>query len=400
MKIKRVKLRPLSIPLKHVLKHSSGDHPGRFVITLVEIETDEGLVGFGEGGGGGFSFTMFSKMLERQLVGEDALNIRRLRWKIASPITSTYYNQLLPQIWFPIETALLDLKGKKFGVPVHDLLGGKVRDRIDVAAYVFPTNETLEIESFVKKTEEIIKPNGFPVIKIKAGVFKPRHEVDVIKAVSSRFPNYRFRIDPNGGWSLGEALWFSEQLKGLNIEYFEDPVWTMEGLRTFKELSGFCVATNTVVTRFEDVPHAFLKRAVDVILGDPHWWYGAYGFLELAATTWSLGLELGMHSPGETGVGLSAMIHVASVVPNLSYAIDTHYIHLSDDILKKPIVFNNGNVSVPDKDGLGIEIDENKVQRYEELYNEQGDYVYHTTSESDSIMTIPRKDYVKCMCHD
>jgi glucarate dehydratase len=399
MEIKRVRLRPLSVPLKGELLHSGGTHPSRFVITLFEVETDSGLTGYGEGGGGGFSFEPFAKMVSQGLVGEDPLNIKKLRYKIASPITSTYYNQLLPQIWFPIETALMDIKGKHVGQPIHNLLGGKLRDDIEFSAYVFPTDHTIGVDEFVKHAESIIRSGGFSSIKIKTGVFSPQHEVDTVKAAAEKFSGARFRIDPNGGWNLSQAVWFSKKLDGISIEYFEDPVWTMEGLRSFKELSGHPVATNTVITRFEDIPHAFIKRAVDVILGDPHWWYGMNGFLELAASAWSLGLEVGIHSPGETGLGLSAVIHVAATTPNLSYAADTHYIHLADDILKTPLAFERGSVRVSDGIGLGVEIDENKVQKYEELYRDQGDYVYHRSSGDGEVITIPRKRFAHCTCH-
>ncbi|QXJ27610.1 hypothetical protein J5U23_00477 [Saccharolobus shibatae B12] len=396
IRIKDIKVRSIAVPIRGKLLRVAGEHPGRNVFTLVEIITDEGVTGYGETGGGGFSLAPLIEKLKDQLIGEDAFNIRKLKWKVASPITATYYNQLLPQIWFPIETALLDIKGKALGVSISNLLGGLLKDSIEVSAYIFPTEDTETVEDLVTNAEMIVRRYGFTSIKLKAGVFKPEHEIDVVKALAEKFPQAVFRIDPNGGWNLSQAINVAKSLNGIRIEYFEDPVWTMEGLRAFKQATGYTVATNTVATRFEDVPNVFLRNAVDVILGDPHWWYGIYGYLELSATLWSLGLELGMHSPSETGIALAAMLHSAAVTQNLGYAIDTHYIYLEDDIIKRPFNIENGRVKVPTEPGLGVEIAESKVEKYENFYRETGDYPYQGQKD---IVTIPKLKFRNCKCH-
>ncbi|ACP56265.1 enolase C-terminal domain-like protein [Saccharolobus islandicus] len=396
IRIKDVKVKSIAVPIRGKLLRVAGEHPGRNVFTLVEIITDEGVTGYGETGGGGFSLAPLIEKLKDQLIGEDAFNIRKLKWKIASPITATYYNQLLPQIWFPIETALLDIKGKALGVSISNLLGGQLKDSIEVSAYIFPTKDTETVEDLVTNAEMIVRRYGFTSIKLKTGVFKPEHEIDVVKALAEKFPHARFRIDPNGAWNLSQAINAAKSLNGIRIEYFEDPVWTMEGLRAFKQATGYTVATNTVATRFEDVPNVFLRGAVDVILGDPHWWYGIYGYLELSATLWSLGLELGMHSPSETGIALAAMLHSAAVTQNLGYAIDTHYIYLEDDIIKKPLNIENGKIKVPIEPGLGVEIDESQIEKYENFYRETGDYPYQGQKD---IVTIPKLKFRNCKCH-
>ncbi|WP_016731811.1 enolase C-terminal domain-like protein [Saccharolobus islandicus] len=396
IRIKDVKVKSIAVPIRGKLLRVAGEHPGRNVFTLVEIITDEGVTGYGETGGGGFSLAPLIEKLKDQLIGEDAFNIRKLKWKIASPITATYYNQLLPQIWFPIETALLDIKGKALGVSISNLLGGQLKDSIEVSAYIFPTKDTETVEDLVTNAEMIVRRYGFTSIKLKTGVFKPEHEIDVVKALAEKFPHARFRIDPNGAWNLSQAINAAKSLNGIRIEYFEDPVWTMEGLRAFKQATGYTVATNTVATRFEDVPNVFLRGAVDVILGDPHWWYGIYGYLELSATLWSLGLELGMHSPSETGIALAAMLHSAAVTQNLGYAIDTHYIYLEDDIIKRPLNIENGKIKVPIEPGLGVEIDESQIEKYENFYRETGDYPYQGQKD---IVTIPKLKFRNCKCH-
>ncbi|WP_016730281.1 enolase C-terminal domain-like protein [Saccharolobus islandicus] len=395
IRIKDVKVKSIAVPIRGKLLRVAGEHPGRNVFTLVEIITDEGVTGYGETGGGGFSLAPLIEKLKDQLIGEDAFNIRKLKWKTASPITATYYNQLLPQIWFPIETALLDIKGKALGVSISNLLGGQLKDSIEVSAYIFPTKDTETVEDLVTNAEMIVRRYGFTSIKLKTGVFKPEHEIDVVKALAEKFPHARFRIDPNGAWNLSHAINVAKSLNGIRIEYFEDPVWTMEGLRAFKQATGYTVATNTVATRFEDVPNVFLRGAVDVILGDPHWWYGIYGYLELSATLWSLGLELGMHSPSETGIALAATLHSA-VTHNLGYTTDTHYIYLEDDIIKRPSNVENGRIKVPTERGLGVEIDESQVEKYENFYRETGDYPYQGQKD---IVTLPKLKFRNCKFH-
>lgn len=400
--IKKVETTTVSVPLKTDLSHSNGSHPGRFVITIVRIESDSGNIGYGEGGGGGFSLKPLIDSLIPLLIGEDADNIRRLKWKVSSPITSTYYNQLLPQAWFPLETALLDLKGKNYGMPFNNILGGSHRNTIDTAAYFFTNSQDKDIETEIKEASELVRSGRFKVLKLKGGVFSPQHDADFVRMISEALPGIQIRIDPNGAWNLASSLYVAKKCaeNSVNIEYFEDPVWSMEGMKSFHDRSGYALATNTVVVRSEEIIPAYMNHAVDIVLGDPHWWYGNMGYLDLSATLSSIGMELGMHSPGELGIGLAAMLHTSSATPNISYAIDTHYVHLADDIIKNKFKFINGELTVPSGVGLGIEVDENKINKYSDLYNELGDYTYHTSANrKDFIPTIPDRNYAKCSCH-
>lgn len=399
MKITGMKTRNISVPLKKSLRHGVGAHPGRFIFTVVELNTDEGITAFGEVGGGGFSLEQLFNYIRPMMIGEDPLNIRRLRWKIASPITSTYYNQLLPQMWFALETALLDIKGRFLSIPVHSLLGGKIRDDVPIAGYLFPTQSEETPDEFVSYASRLRKDYGFSVFKLKTGVFSPVHEAAVIESMSDSLPGSLFRIDPNGAWSLSDAIRFSKKIENVPIEYYEDPVWSMEGLREFRQATGFPVATNTAVTRIQDIPHAYLREAVSIILGDPHWYYGCMGFLELAATVWAAQFELGMHSPGETGIGLATMLHAAASASNLGYAIDTHYIHLQQDLLKDPIVIERGSARVSDRPGFGIEVDIDRLEKYASLYNESGEYRYNQDPNRNAwFPTIPNLSYARCKC--
>ncbi|MEM2011597.1 MAG: enolase C-terminal domain-like protein [Nitrososphaerota archaeon] len=406
--IKSIEVYTVAVPIEAPLRHSNGVHPGWFTMTLIKITSSSGAEGWGEVGGGGFSVKNFLESIGKNLIGESIFNVQRIQWKYVSPITATYYNQLLPQIWFPIETALLDLQGKALGIPIHSLLGGKIRDEIEASAYIFPRytrdgrgGETTpeEILKLAKKWKE---KYGFKIYKLKAGVFKPIHDLDVLKLLNDELPTALFRVDPNGAWNIMDAAHVGSQLErfGVRMEYLEDPVWDMGNMARLRDFVKIPLATNTCVTRFEDLIAAHSLKAVDVILGDPHWWWGLRGYQQLGRVCGALGLTLGMHSPGELGIGLTAMVHAAASTPQLATAIDTHYMHLLDDVIKSRVEIINGRIKVPDDPGLGVEIDYNKIEKYQALYYEVKEYSYAADpARPEWYPIIPETSYAPCPCH-
>src|SRR3954449_8081366 len=134
-RISDLKVTTVSVPLEAPLRHSNGAHWGRFVRTIVEVFTDTGLVGLGEMGGGGESAQLAFEGLKSYLVGHDPFDLEALRWKIANPTASLYNNRL--QLLAALEFACLDIAGKALDLPVHALLGGKLRDAVPFASYLF-----------------------------------------------------------------------------------------------------------------------------------------------------------------------------------------------------------------------------------------------------------------------
>ena len=141
-------------------------------------------------------------------------------------------------------------------------------------------------------------------------------------------------------------------------------MWDLGALAKMRSHTSIPLATNTSITGFEDILAAQKLNAVDIILGDPHWWWGARGFQQLGKVCQTNGFGLGMHSPGELGVGLTAMVHAAAATVQLGTAIDTHYCHLVDDVIKGRVKIENGRIRIPDNAGLGVEVDYEKVQEY------------------------------------
>ncbi|TCM46014.1 enolase C-terminal domain-like protein [Kribbella sp. VKM Ac-2568] len=382
MKIVDVRATTVTMPLEAPLRHSNGAHWGRFVRTVVEIEADNGLIGLGEMGGGGQSAEDAVAGLKPYLLGHDPARTEALRWMLANPTASLYNNRT--QLLAAVEFACLDLQGRDLGVPVHELLGGKVRDNVPFASYLFfrhpaddGTGEIRNADQLVEHARALVAEHGFSVHKLKGGVFPPDYERDCFRALAEALPGHRVRFDPNGAFGVEEAIRFARGIEDLDNDYLEDPTWGMNGMRRVRENTSIPLATNTVVVNFEQLAANVRDPAVDVILLDTTFWGGIRACVKAAGVCETFQLGVAVHSSGELGIQLATMLQLGAVVPNLSFAADAHYHHLRDDIIaggKLPYV--DGAIAVPDGPGLGIELDRDKLAEYAELFRELGPYPY------------------------
>jgi glucarate dehydratase len=400
VKIVDIRATTVTMPLEAPLRHSNGAHWGRFVRTVVEVEADNGLIGLGEMGGGGQSAEAAVTGLKSYLVGHDPARTEALRWMLANPTASLYNNRT--QLLAAIEFACLDLQGRELGVPVHELLGGKVRDRVPFASYLFfrhpaadGTGEIRTAEQLVKHARELIDEHGFSVHKLKGGVFPPDYERECFRALAEAFPGHRVRFDPNGAFSVEEAIRFARGIEDLDNDYLEDPTWGLNGMRRVRENTPIPLATNTVVVNFEQLAANVRDPAVDVILLDTTFWGGIRPCIKAAGVCETFQLGVAVHSSGELGIQLATMLHLGAVVPNLSFAADAHYHHLRDDIIaggKVPYV--DGAIAVPNGPGLGVELDRDKLAEYAELFRELGPYPYdRDPARPDWYPLLPNNDW-------
>lgn len=381
MRIADIRATTVTVPLEAPLRHSNGAHWGRFVRTLVEVEADNGLIGLGELGGGGESAEAAVRGLRDYLAGHDPFALEALRFAIANPTASLYNNRT--QLLAAVEFACLDLIGQHLGVPVHDLLGGKLRDRVPFASYLFfrladadGRGEVRTPRQLVEHARQLRDEHGFTVHKLKGGVFPPDHELQCYRALAEALPGDRLRYDPNGALSVAEARRFGQAIRDLPNEYFEDPTWGLNGLRQLRDL-GIPLATNTVVVNFEQLATNVRDPAVDVVLLDTTFWGGIRPCVKAAAVCETFQLGVAVHSSGELGVQLATMLHLGAVLPNLTYAADAHYHHLTDDVITGgKLAYVDGAIAVPEGPGLGVRLDREKVARYAELYRELGGYPY------------------------
>lgn len=382
MRIADIRSTTVSVPLEAPLRHANGCHWGRFVRTIVEVETDNGLIGLGEMGGGGESAEAVFRAMKQYLVGHDPARIEEMRFRIANPTASLYNNRT--QILAALEFACLDILGQAWGVPVSEILGGRLRDRVPFASYCFfryanaaGEGEVRTIDQVTANARALKKKYGFTAHKMKAGVFPPDYELEAFCALAAEFPGDSVRFDPNAVWSVEEAIRFGQGIEHLRNDYLEDPTYGLNGMRRVREKVRMPLATNTVVVNFEQLAANALDTAVDVILLDTTFWGGIRACVKAAGVCESFQLGVAVHSSGELGIQLATMLHLGAVIPNLSFAADAHYHHLTGDIIEGGLMrYEDGMIRVPTGPGLGVKLNRDKLREYNEHYLRLGGYAY------------------------
>jgi glucarate dehydratase len=383
MKIVDVRATTVAVPLEAPLRHANGAHWGKFVRTIVEVETDDGLIGLGEMGGGGESAENGIRGLKSYLLGHDPLQLEQLYWKICNPTASLYNNRA--QMHAAIEFACMDVAGKKLGVRACELLGGALRKEVPFASYLFYRYADQQTgaggeetaDEMVAAAKQLKRDYGFRSHKLKAGVFPPDHDLEVYQALAAEFPCDSFRLDPNAAWSVEESIRIGHAIEGIRNDYYEDPCWGLEGMRRVRSFVNIPTATNTVVVNFEQLAACIQLDAIDVILLDTTFWGGLRQAWKAAIICEKFQRGVSVHSSGELGIQLATMLHLGATLPNLTFAADAHYHHLKDDILKGgKMKYVDGKIAVPSGPGLGVELDREKVREYAELFRATGGYAY------------------------
>ena len=405
MKIKDLRIHSIAIA-DPPLRSSYGLHAPYALRTIIELESEDGIVGINETYGGESPARALTAIREK-IIGVDAyritgtLNPEALSTHDSFARSQTYHvpgeNPLdeTNRTYAALEVACLDLIGKSIGVPVCDLIGGRVRDKVEFSAYPFYKHaggggegddkredeygEALTPETLIKQVRQMITRYGFSSIKFKGGVLEPDLEIETIKQMRKEFgSNIPLRIDPNSAWTVDTSVRvgkeLAEELSGGG--YLEDPTAGIDGMSAVrKELMKLGIstplATNVAVTSFKDIPESVAKDAVQIILCDHHYWGGMRQVQHLAKLAETFNIGLSMHSNSHLGISLMAMAHVASATPHLTYACDTHYPWQSslDEVVEGGrIKIKNGCVEIPDKPGLGVTLDYDQLNRGKELY--------------------------------
>lgn len=395
MRIRSVKVTPIAFRDPPLL-NSSGVHEPYALRSIIEVEADTGLVGLGETYGD-LPVLRAMQALCAPLLGLDPFDLNglmdRVKLTLASLPPPVQGEALAPGLWpskqfancfSAFEVALLDLQAQHAGIPLAGLLGGVVRKAVPFSAYLFfkyadhidqcyPADrwgEALTPAQIVAQARRMTEEYGFKSIKLKAGALPPDMEVASIRALAEAFPGYPLRIDPNANWSMDTALRCAEALGGV-LQYYEDPVPTLEGMAGLHKQTGLPLATNMVVTDYAEFRQNIALDGVQVVLGDHHYWGGLRSSQQMARMCDIFGLGVSMHSNSHLGISLMAMTHLAAATPNLDYACDTHYPWVWDDdeIVeggKIPIV--SGCVEISDRPGLGVAIDRDRLAKQHDQY--------------------------------
>jgi glucarate dehydratase len=232
-------------------------------------------------------------------------------------------------------------------------------------------------EAVLRLAEAAQARYGFQDFKLKGGVLSGDEEVETVTALHRRFPQARVTLDPNGGWLLKDAIRLGEKMRGV-VAYAEDPCGAEEAfsgrevMAEFRRATGLPTATNMVATDWRQMAHSLALQSVDIPLADPHFWTMA-GSVRVAQTCRDWGLTWGSHSNNHFDISLAMFTHVGAAAPGKVTAIDTHWIWQDGQRLtKEPLKIEGGYVQVPQKPGLGIEIDMTEVEKAHRLYQQQG----------------------------
>jgi glucarate dehydratase len=395
-RIRNVRITPIAFRDPPLL-NAAGIHEPYALRSIIEVESDCGMVGLGESYGDAVALTAFNTVAAC-LPGLCCFDLnglaQRARHALASlPLPPAGAElapgsdpaRLLPSAVSAFEVALLDLQGQHAGVPLYTLLGGAVRTAVPFSAYLFfkfarhieadqtadSWGEALNPAQIVAQARRMIAAHGFGSIKLKAGTLQPETEIACVEALAKAFPGVPLRIDPNGAWSMTTALAAAERLGPL-IEYYEDPVGSMEQMARLRQSTGLQLATNMVVTAFDHLPQCIATNAVQVVLSDHHYWGGLRASQHLAQLCETFRLGLSMHSNSHLGISLVAMSHLAAATPNLTHACDTHYPWVEDEdevIAGGKIAFRDGCIHVGDAPGLGVRLDPDRLAKANALFN-------------------------------
>ena len=377
------------------LLNSVGVHQPYALRSVIEVHTDAGLIGIAEAYGDEPTLDRLRRAAAA-LPGLDAFDLHGLAQRVAvalgevvadTPTVLIGYASVAKTVAATVaafEVALFDAQGKATGRRVCDLLGGAVREAVPFSAYLFykwaghPGQEpdefgaALDAEGIVAQAKWLVDRYGFGSIKLKGGVFPPVEEIAAVHALREAFPDHPLRLDPNANWTVETSHRVAAELEGV-LEYLEDPTDHIAGMAAVAARTTLPLATNMCVTSFDDVPPAIAQDAVQIILGDHHFWGGFRASQKLAGICETFGLGMSMHSNTHLGLSLAAMTHLAAATPHLTYACDTHTPWQTEEIVEPgALSFVDGAVPVPAGPGLGVSLDRDALARLHEQWRTCG----------------------------
>src|SRR6476469_1574423 len=390
----------------------SGAHAPYFTRNILVLEDSDGNVGVGEVPGGE-KITRTLQECAPIVTGASIANYRSLldlvRTTFADRDTGgrglqTFDLRTTIHVVTAVESAFIDLLGQYLELPVAALLSseGQQRDSVKMLGYLFYigdrektdldylSDEKSDVPWYRLRHEEALTPEaivalaeatheryGFKDFKLKGGVLEGSEEVKAVTALKQRFPDARITLDPNGAWSLNEAVSLCQDLHHV-LTYAEDPCGAEGGfsgreiMAEFRQLTKLPTATNMIATDWRQLNHSLALHSVDIPLADPHFWT-MQGSVRVAQICQEFGLTWGSHSNNHFDISLAMFTHVGAAAPGKVTAIDTHWIWQDGQRLtKEPLTIENGEIRVPAKPGLGIDIDMAEVEKAQQAYKNMG----------------------------
>ncbi|MBT2497924.1 glucarate dehydratase [Agromyces sp. ISL-38] len=364
-RIRRITVTPIAFPDPPLL-NSAGAHEPLALRAIVELETSSGVVGLGEAHG---SARLLAEMGE---IADALLELPvHATAEAGARVAAILGRARGDRAFAPFEVAMLDAFARLLGVPLVELLGGAVRERVEFSGYLFykwaghldeerpdAWGEVATPEQLVGLARRFEASDGFRSWKLKGGVRPIAEELEGVRALRHAFPDSPVRIDPNCRWSLDASVEAAQQLDGV-AEYLEDPCLGLAAMRELRERVAVPLATNMLAEDFDAHLPVIAERAADIVLLDHHVVGGLRRAVTLASLCEAAGIGLSMHSNSHLGISFAAMIHLAAAVTGDVRTNDTHYPwnREHDIIVGGPIPIEGGTVAVPGAQGLGVELD-------------------------------------------
>jgi glucarate dehydratase len=394
-----------------MLLNLSGAHAPYFTRNIVILRDSAGNTGVGEVPGGEpirQTLEDARELIVGQSIGNYQGTLNRVRAAFADRDAGgrglqTFDLRIAVHAVTAVESALLDLLGKFLGVPVCALLGeGQQRSQVEMLGYLFYVGDSkltnldyasdpdqpddwlrvrhekaMTPEGVVRLAEAAYARYGFKDFKLKGGVFEGDAEIEAVTALAERFPDARVTLDPNGAWSLKEAIRLCRGQDHV-LAYAEDPCGAENGysgrevMAEFRRATGLKTATNMIATDWRQMGHAIQLQSVDIPLADPHFWTMA-GSVRVAQMCHDWGLTWGSHSNNHFDISLAMFTQVGAAAPGKITALDTHWIWQDGQRLtKEPLRIAAGMIDVPATPGLGVEIDMEALEAAHQLYLAKG----------------------------
>lgn len=371
MKITDLKTTVVSVPIKKTYPTAFGAFSGHVTAVVVQVFTDDGLVGIGE------TPVLYSGDITKQMVdyskskllGNDPFDVEVVRRKLYADYNLTHFN-IHAASWAlsGVEMALLDLMGKYAKQPLYKLWGGAIRKKIPFWGWIAGADFTAMKEESAKFAKD-----GFTTIYTKIGI-DPEWDVQAVKsmreAVDSRI---KIRVDANQAWSTSTAIRMIKKLEKYDLEFVEQPVlmYSLDALRRVREAVDTPILSHESSWTFYDSLKVIKSGAADAIQLDPRFDAGFMGARIAAGMAEADGMSSVIHSYSDLGITTAAYCHLIASSPSFLHANQTNYYALSDDVTKEMLEFKNGCVGVPECHGIGVELDQQKLAKYSKVYEKE-----------------------------
>ena len=388
MKISRIETTLINVPFVAPIRWSGGANED-WTRIIVRMWTDDGLMGLGETLGGSVTKTLIDTEIAPMFMGESPFDVEKMLAK--ATFVPLYFGKCGYCAISALEVACWDLMGKATGRPVCDLLGGRLREEVPFAAYIYHRNNNRDgwgeidtTDQVVAHARDMVDRYGFGTVKYKGGVKNEADETANMCALREAFPDLKLRFDPQAIYTTATAIRMGKAFEKVGLEYYEDPVWGNVAMAEVRKKVDLPFATNMCVIDLDSLAVGQSLGSVDVILGDIFEWGGIANIKKLEGVCEAFQLGLNFHSASELGIGTACYLHMAAAAKALPFALDTHITEMGADVVKPCVIglTDHGTMKVPTGPGLGVELDDDLFAEAQEAYQRLGDRSVYAEDEA------------------